>query len=141
MFAFSETKEGDLVTYNFKIMGRPRPKQSVRFSTRGFSYQSKKVIDNEKSLKNAFSQMWGKDLLTNPLRVSIYFYFKKFKKSKRDLHPLYFNSNPDIDNLAKSVLDGVKGVVIKDDDIICQLHLFKYFSDQDYMIVQISSLV
>ena len=57
---------------------------------------------------------------TGPLYVDITFYIRPSKSKKRDL--THHAIKPDIDNLAKFILDTiVKNGMLSDDKIICQL--------------------
>ena len=58
--------------------------------------------------------------------------------------PKFNDKIPDIDNLAKFVLDAMNGVFYKDDKQICQLHCSKNYTegcnDESYQIITIQPL-
>jgi hypothetical protein len=46
-------------------------------------------------------------------------------------------SKPDVDNLAKSALDGMSGVVYIDDGQVVYLTISKYYSDTPMMMIDV----
>lgn len=63
---------------------------------------------------------------TNPVRVELTFYFNRPKSVKRE----FMSVKPDIDKLARSVLDSITGTVIKDDSQVVILNLRKEYTEQ-----------
>ena len=49
-------------------------------------------------------------------------------------------TKPDADNIAKAVLDSLNAVAYPDDKQICDLHITKYYAEQEYMIVRIFTI-
>ena len=67
-------------------------------------------------------------LLAQPLRVTLLFVMPRPKSVTRKTRPnprLRHTSKPDIENLAKSTLDALTGIVWEDDCWICELELEK----------------
>lgn len=62
-----------------------------------------------------------------PLKVSVFFYIQKPKKPKFK----YPATRPDLDNYLKSVLDGLNGIMFKDDNCVCEILTAKVYT-QDY---------
>lgn len=56
---------------------------------------------------------------------------------ERTLRPV---TRPDVDNYAKSVLDGMTGVVWADDAQIVHLSVDKYYSDRPHVLAAVESL-
>ena len=123
----------------FDIEGNPVPKGRPRFRrTKTFitTYTPKKTLDFEDQVKKASQESMGNvEPLETPIAVYLYFrlpipqsYSKKateacLKGSQRHV------KRPDLDNLAKSVLDGMNGIVFKDDSQITSLHCTKVYSN------------
>lgn len=69
----------------------------------------------------------GAEILTGPLTMTIKFYFARPKSKKAGTPHIV---KPDIDNLAKSVLDGINKIAYGDDAQVMDLQLVKeYASD------------
>lgn len=122
----------------FHIDAEPVPKGRPKFSkVGGFmrAYTPKKTSDYENIVRETAQQAMGS---TGPLETALgaYLYIRlpipKSHSKKRKLACLSGQEKPikkpDIDNLAKSVLDGLNGVVWKDDSQIVSLHVTKVYS-------------
>jgi len=123
----------------FDIEGNPVPKGRPRFRrTKTFitTYTPKKTLDFEDQVKKAAQDAMGKtDLLETPIAVYLYFrlpipqsYSKKRSEACLSGSQRHVK-RPDLDNLAKSVLDGMNGIVFKDDSQITSLHCTKVYSN------------
>ena len=80
------------------------------------------------SIVEAFAQRAGEDFVPfkGPLRLSIRFVFERpAARMSEEAHI----SKPDIDNLAKAVLDALNKVAWNDDSQISQLYLEKAWAD------------
>ena len=82
--------------------------------------------------------------VTGPLALHLTFYFKPPKSySKKRIEAIksreeLFTKKPDLDNLAKSILDGMSGTVFVDDAQIVYMSLQKEYADRDYVIAEIT---
>lgn len=123
----------------FDIQGNPIPKGRPRFRrTKTFitTYTPKKTLDFEGLVrKHSQEAMGGADLLETPVAVYLYFrlpipdsYSKKAKEACLTGQNKHIK-RPDLDNLVKSVLDGMNGVVFKDDSQITVMHCTKVYSN------------
>ena len=123
----------------FDIEGNPIPKGRPRFRrTKTFitTYTPKKTLDFEDQVRKAAQDAMGKtDLLETPIAVYLYFrlpipqsYSKKRTEACLSGSEKHIK-RPDLDNLIKSVLDGMNGVVFKDDSQITSLHCTKVYSN------------
>jgi len=123
---------------HFHIDGDPVPKGRPKFSSRaGFmrTYTPKKTVDYELQVKAAAQEAMGAtEVLETPVGVYLYIrlpipqsYSKKRKEAclSGKEKPI---KKPDIDNLAKSILDGINGVIWKDDSQIVSLHITKVYA-------------
>ena len=132
---------------HFHIEGDPVAKKRPRFSTRnGFvqSYTDKGTRDYEDHVNlTARSAMGATEPLETPVGVYLYIKLPIRKSYSKKRVEACLNGlekpigKPDIDNLAKSVLDGMNGVVFKDDSQIVSLHCTKVFSSESGVEVMV----
>lgn len=127
------------------LRGQGRP----RFSKYSGAYKSKKDIEYENLIKDSFLKVAeGFEPSKRPVSIHIEAMYKLAKSLPKyvvdevtyrtcDYVP---QSKPDVDNIAKSVLDALNGVAYIDDKQVYNLNCAKYFdtkSDTDYLIVTI----
>lgn len=122
----------------FHIDAEPVPKGRPKFSkVGGFmrAYTPKATSDYESIVRATAQQAMGS---TDPLEtpVGVYLYIRlpipqSHSKKRQEAclsgleKPI---KKPDIDNLAKSVLDGMNGIVWRDDSQIVSLHVTKVYA-------------
>jgi Holliday junction resolvase RusA-like endonuclease len=122
----------------FTVDANPVPKGRPRYSAiTGFvrTYTPKKTSDYETIVRETAQQAMGP---TEPLETptAVYLYIrlpipKSYPKKRLQAclkgleRPI---KKPDIDNLAKSVLDGLNGIVYRDDGQIVSLHVTKVYA-------------
>lgn len=116
----------------------PRPKERPRASVIGGHariYTPKTTETYENNIRKAWVQQNGEEPLTGPVVVRIHFGMpipKSVSKKNRiqmlgrKIRPV---TKPDIDNLAKSILDAINGVAYKDDNQIVTLMAKKYYTE------------
>lgn len=92
-----------------------QPKQRPRFS-RGHTYTPSATAEYELEIATLYAFKIG-IMFEGPVKVSMRFMVKKGKTVKRDKPTV----KPDIDNLIKSVLDGLNKVAWKDDAQVVEL--------------------
>lgn len=121
----------------FHVDLNPVPKGRPRFSkVGGFvrSYTPKKTSDYETQVKTQAQAVMTREPLETPIAVYLYFRLpipRSYTKKRQEAclsgseRP---TKKPDIDNLAKSVLDGLNGVIWHDDSQIVSLHLTKVYA-------------
>jgi len=95
----------------FWVSGEPTPKQSYRHSKHG-NYQPERVRDWQELLGWKAKEAFKGDPLTGQIALDLTFY----RKSKRVC---------DIDNLSKTVLDALEGILFENDNQIAELHIYK----------------
>lgn len=121
---------------SFIIKGIPRVKKRPVFSTRGGSvriYTPKSTATFENLVKIKAEEQF-KHPLDGSIILAIRFYLPRPQRliwKKKPMPEIYSNKRPDIDNLAKSVIDGLNGVAFKDDGQIADLHITKKFHAGD----------
>lgn len=101
--------------YSFTVDGNPIPKGRPRFGS-GHTFTPKKTKDAEQAIYIAALQARIRPLSAN-ISMSITFYLSPKSHAA------------DIDNLAKTVLDGLNGTAYKDDKQVVRLHLSKQYID------------
>ncbi len=122
----------------FPIDANPVPKGRPKFSKIGGfvrTYTPRKTSDYETIVRETARQAMGPtEVLETPVAVYLYIRLpipKSYPKKRLEacLRGLERpTKKPDIDNLAKSVLDGLNGVVYVDDGQIVSLHVTKVYS-------------
>lgn len=122
----------------FPIDAPPVPKGRPKFSKIGGfvrTYTPRKTSDYETIVRETARQAMGPtEVLETPVAVYLYIRLPIPKSySKKRIAACLTGlerptKKPDIDNLAKSVLDGLNGTVYKDDGQIVSLHVTKVYS-------------
>jgi Holliday junction resolvase RusA-like endonuclease len=115
----------------FTVPGIPSGKGRARFvRATGRAYTPAKTVSYEGQLKHFAQQaMNGREPLQGPLSVSVEAIFPKpvSWSKKRAAATLWHTSKPDSDNLLKC-LDGLNGVVWRDDAQIARAEITKIYS-------------
>jgi len=102
-------------TYEFFIGGRPRPKQRAKYSAKtGKFYTPKETLVYENYVKEI-----TKEHIPLPLVDAI--------KVEMTMYHCISTKKPDIDNVIKSVLDGMTGAAYIDDSQVLEVHAITRF--------------
>ena len=121
----------------FTVVGKIQPKQRPRFKRCGGfiqTYTPEPTLKYQRLVAESYLEKYGNlKELTGALTMDIVAYFSVPKSySKKKKAELYgkpnVQHNGDIDNVAKSILDGLNGVAYDDDTIIYDLHIRKYYT-------------
>ena len=104
--------------YHVTLLGRPVPKARPRMTRSGGVYTPKTTVDFEKAIGNAWFDKYGETKLEGMIKVWIYFCTDRHGKQ-------------DVDNLAKSVLDGLQraNCFATGDEQVYELTASKYPGD------------
>ena len=121
--------------YSIEINTRPVPKQRPRLS-KFTVYTPKKTADYEKLIAYEWKRRYKDLILKGAVKLDLVFVFKKAKTCKKTLH----TQRPDIDNLQKSILDGLNKVAFVDDCQVVELNSKKVFSDVDKIVITVTEL-
>jgi len=121
---------------SFVIKGIPKVKQRPVFSTRGgnvriYTPKSTSIFENLVKMK---AEEQFKHPLDGSISLAIRFYLPRPQRliwKRKPMPEIYSDKRPDIDNLAKAVIDGLNGVAFKDDGQIADLHITKKFHAGD----------
>lgn len=124
----------------FFVEGQPVAKGRPRFSTVGGfpkAYTPKTTRDYEDRVTHCAELATnGNPATSSPVSVTLCFNVeipKSYSKKKRELifsNQLYPTKKPDIDNLAKAVMDGLNGVCFLDDSQVVSLTVHKRYSER-----------
>ena len=121
------------------IYGEPQAKGRPRFAKRGnfiSTYTPKETLSYENLVKVEYREQCANYYPEKELTCEITAYFgipKSTSKKKekfmieKEIRPM---KKPDIDNIAKIILDALNGVAYKDDTQIVNLIVRKYYSDR-----------
>lgn len=109
------------------IIGNPIPKERPRHNAKtGITYTPAKTKNAERDIGIAYINQDG-TLYSGPVTVELKFYLRKPKKPLHE-EPL---KRPDMDNLIKTVLDGLNGIAYEDDKQIIKISAEKHWADDE----------
>lgn len=94
-----ESENHVLIAIRFELAGLPVPKKRPRVTARG-TYTPKQTVDYERSIAWSAKAAMGHRTPT---------------ENKCSVKLVFQGSKADLDNLAKSAIDGMNGIVYKDD--------------------------
>ena len=117
------------------VPGNPKGKQRPRMTKSGLVYTPKATKDAEMKIKVAYSMAAGgvPYPLEQPLKLilNVYYQLGQLKKKERQQAleaKIFPTKKPDIDNVAKLVMDSCTGVAYEDDRQVVELVCKKYYS-------------
>ena len=128
----------------------PKPKERPRATVVGGHariYTPKTTEDYEKKIRSAWTKANGNQPLTGPVIVRIHLGMPipksttkamKVKMLEKKVVPV---TKPDIDNLAKSILDAINGVAYKDDNQIATLLVKKFYAEVPFAKVIVTDWI
>ena len=131
-----------MLTLKFKVLGDPQGKGRPRFY-RGRAVTPKKTRDYEAlgrhEAQQALEHMVQLPNFEAPCEVTIDAYYSIHKSyTKKQRHQIAESGswmvrpgNPDLDNIVKSVLDGMNGIVFRDDVQVVALRARKEWCPDD----------
>lgn len=126
----------------------PQPKGRPRFRVtagRVFTYTPKKTEQYENDVIKLYRQMTGGYMFPKktPLHVALVFGMPIPKSTPKKYREQMINQElghtkkPDVDNLAKSVLDALNGIAYPDDSQIVSLNIKKVYAEEPHVWVMI----
>ena len=134
---------------HFKIEGKPVPQgrpRAVRMGAgvRMYDPPKSKVYKQMVAAKvRSYMKINGIQTISEPIAVHLNFYFTPPKSySKKRIRAIeakeeLFTKKPDVDNLAKSILDSCNNLLFKDDSQIIGLTIGKHYGHEDYVDVKV----
>lgn len=133
--------------YSFRILGEVKAKQSVKFGKNGVKYTPSDMVNYANWVKCCFKKEYPEAIPTDLegfyLVVNIYAYMKypkSFKDKDKKLAEVGIirpAKKPDWDNISKNICDALNGIAYPDDKAIVDGSVHKYYSDFDYVNVDI----
>lgn len=121
---------------SFVVEGEPKAKARHRTNKTGHTYTPDTTVNYENWVKLSY-RIANKDKhLEGEIRASIHAYFtipKSAVKGKRlamKHNTVRPTKRPDVDNLAKSILDALNGIAYKDDSQVVDLVVQKFWSEE-----------
>lgn len=120
--------------YTLEIDVRPFPKERPRLSGRRIVYTPHKTRNFENRIAYEWKKKYKNLILKGAVKLDLVFVFKKAKTCKKTLH----TQRPDIDNLLKSILDGLNKVAFVDDCQVVELNSKKIFASTDAVLISIT---
>ena len=133
------------MTYSFeiegKIIGKERPR--VNLNT-GIVYTPNKTKDYENYIRQIFKIKYPNfEIITSRVSINIIAYIgisksiskkNKEKMLNDEMSPI---KKPDIDNIAKVILDALDGFVLQNDKQVTKMSVEKRYSDVEKLFVKI----
>ena len=112
---------------SFRIPGKPAPQPRPRKGKHGNFYSNSPKSAEWKDLIRLFSKKYyQKPPWPGPVGMQLDFEMP-IPKAVKDQH--WVAKKPDIDNLAKAVMDALSGLIYEDDAQICALVVIKTYSE------------
>ena len=132
--------------YKLTIQGTPVAKGRPRLGRYG-TYTPKKTQEYEEYIKACWIAEFGRICpIDKPLAVKLVFYMpipkSATKRARNEITQgiLKHTKKPDLDNMAKAVLDALNRLAYKDDSQIYSLTLYKTYDDTPCIIVTIKEM-
>lgn len=127
---------------SYALARPPKPAPRPRVTSRG-TFNPSDYTEFKKVIASASKQIGY--YTEEPLGLEIIFVFKVPKSwtKKKKLGKERFawhDIKPDLDNLEKSIKDGMSGIVYKDDGQVSYLNTMKIYGNQDRIIVNVVKL-
>lgn len=119
--------------YEFHVAGDPLPKGSIDHVTRRYSRDSADRATKTRAAGGLKRWMqfiaWTArasrvEALEGPVSMRLIFHMRRPKSVKRARPTV----NPDVDKLARAVLDALEGVAYRNDGQVVELQLAKYYA-------------
>lgn len=104
---------------------------------KGFTYTTAKARKSDSDYRLALKQEFKEDPFDTPLYLKAVFYFKKPKSVKRPRPSV----KPDIDNVAKKIMDCGNGILWLDDALICKMNVEKRYATSGYIELKMEELI
>ena len=116
-----------MASVTFDVLGKVRGKGRPRFARGGHAYTPKTTRDYERAIREAFENAPERppEPFSGPIAVCIMTYRQLPKSTPKSVSSEPDTHKPDIDNVAKVVLDALNGVAWADDSQVVSLTVSK----------------
>lgn len=140
-----KTVLSDVKRVVFIVKGEPRGKARPRFTKNGHTYTDDKTKQYESLVAWSYRNIAKGYKFTSPVKVIIMAHFKTPKRSKKAVGDMLNGhilptKKPDVDNIAKIILDGLNGIAWDDDTQVVDLSVSKYYSEEPRVAVMIEEI-
>ena len=126
------------------IPGKPLGKQRPRVLKTGIAYTPKETANYETFVKMLYLEKYaGEKPFEGPVSMVILAFYqipKSASKRRREAmarHLIPPTTRPDLDNIAKIIMDALAGIAYEDDKQITSCSINKLYSDEPKVIVNI----
>ena len=130
-----------------EIMGKPLGKARPRVTRKGFTYTPQKTVNYENLIRYTFQSEFPNHKPYEgyvEAEIKAIFDVPKSYSKKKTIELLNGNCNydhiPDVDNVAKIVLDSLNGIAYKDDSQVTVLKVIKEYGDQAKITVKLKEI-
>jgi Holliday junction resolvase RusA-like endonuclease len=129
----------------FTIRGEPRGKGRPRFTKTGRVYTPTETAQYESLVGLSYRNSARGYKFTSPVRVTIKAFHKPPKKSKKVTEDMLNGrilptKKPDLDNIAKIILDGLNKVAWDDDTQVIEMMVTKRYSEEPLVAVIVEEI-
>lgn len=129
------------------IPGDPHGKQRPRFRANGSAYTPTPTKAYEKAISTiAAAEMQGREPLDGPVIVEMRAHFeipKSWPEAKRMdalLGRIRPTGSPDLDNIVKSLCDGLNGVAYRDDSRVVAITASKVYGHRPFVVATVKPI-
>lgn len=136
----------------FTVPGQPQGKGRPRFTRTGHTYTPDSTRAYETAVRTLYQEATRhqhkgpSEYMEGPVAVKIVACFpipkRATKKQREDIYRCKLDpvKKPDVDNIAKAILDGLNGIAYSDDAQVCVLSVVKLYADDPHVTVLVHSL-
>lgn len=129
----------------FTVLGRPRGKGRPRFGN-GRTYTDKQTLEYERLIATRAAEAMPCAAVETPVSVRIVVYKgipASWSKTRRQRAMMggEIPGKPDLDNVAKAVLDALNGVAYVDDVQVVKLAVSKHYSNEPRIEVSVREML
>lgn len=134
-------------TIRVYIEGKTVAKQRPIFG-KGRVFTPKKTVDYERYVRDCYRSQTTEEnrFLEGPIAINLISIRKIPKSSSAKQKEMMMNNEilpvkkPDLDNIAKSVLDALNGVAYNDDSQVVTLNLSKVYGNEDAVMLYLTEI-
>lgn len=130
------------MTVEFEVDGKPQGKGRPRLGKQ-HTYTPKRTVDYERKVKESYVDATNHTFGKSPVKAEILAVFAVPKSTRKSLIGRMISGlikcikRPDVDNIAKSILDALNGIAYYDDSQVYKLTVEKVYGTDDKVIVRL----
>jgi Holliday junction resolvase RusA-like endonuclease len=133
--------------YSFEILEKAIGKERPRYNTKTHTtYTPQRTKDFEEKVRWSFVSKYNieKEASYEPFRATITAIFKPpvstSQKKLKEIIGTSYMKKPDVDNIAKAILDSLNGLPYKDDNQVVELLVKKEYGLENRIIVELEEI-